>query len=265
MRTLINGLLITLLLFTVSDTAEAARCKRGAVAVGTTCMDKYEASVWTVDPAEPQLGPSLKKLQRLAKSGTATYAKVSAIPGAKLVGAGINDYGVGCPNTGNGCTDYFALSIPGVTPSIFITWFQAVAACRNSGKELPTNMEWQAAAFGTPDGAPCIVDADDIEPTGTIGCESDVGASDMVGNVWEWVADWMQDNTDRDNGSFASATYGNDLIAGIDEADPDGERMPAAVLRGGGYNNGASAGVFALVAHQGPARQIDFGGFRCAR
>ncbi|MBI4489664.1 MAG: transposase [Deltaproteobacteria bacterium] len=66
-------------------------------------------------------------------------------------GANSDDYGAGCPDTGNGCVDFYAVSIPGVTPSRRITWFQAAAACRNAGKELLPNHVWQAAALGTPD------------------------------------------------------------------------------------------------------------------
>src|SRR5712691_13076497 len=71
--------------------------------------------------------------------------------GAIQHGATGDDYGSGCPPTGNGCVNFYAVSIPGVTPSGFITWFEAAAAARNSGKRLPTNAEWQAAALGTPD------------------------------------------------------------------------------------------------------------------
>jgi hypothetical protein len=42
----------------------------------------------------------------------------------------------------------YAVSIPGVTPSRFITWFQAAAAARNAGKRLPSNAEWQATGAG---------------------------------------------------------------------------------------------------------------------
>src|SRR5712691_11542219 len=115
--------------------------------------------------------------------------------GAIQHGATGDDYGSGCPPTGNGCVNFYAVSIPGVTPSGFITWFQAAAAARNSGKRLPTNAEWQAAALGTSDGAPCNVSSGSVAVTGTAGCVSDVGAFDMVGNLSEWVADWVPRST----------------------------------------------------------------------
>src|SRR5207245_3147207 len=101
----------------------------------------------------------------------------------------------GCPVTANGCVDFYAVSIAGVTPSRFINWFQAVAAARNSLKRLPTNQEWQAAALGTPDSAPCNVSSSLAVTGNAAGCVSDVGAFDMVGNVYEWVADWVPRST----------------------------------------------------------------------
>ena len=56
-----------------------------------------------------------------------------------------------CQFNGGGCKNIFALSLPGVIPARSINYFIAAAACRNSGKRLPSNAEWQAAALGTPD------------------------------------------------------------------------------------------------------------------
>lgn len=157
-------------------------CPPDSVRSGRGCIDKYEASVWeTTDAA----------VVAKIKAGTVTLADLQGA-GAVQRGSASDDYGVACPDTGNGCKDFYAVSISGVIPSRFLTWFQAAAAARNAGKRLPTNAEWQTAAFGTPDGAPCIVSAVGPGNTGTVGCVSDVGAFDMVGNPWEWVADWMQ-------------------------------------------------------------------------
>ncbi len=101
----------------------------------------------------------------------------------------MNDYAAaGCQSGGSGCASVYAASVPGVVPSRFITWYQAVAVARNAGKRLATNVEWQAAATGSPAGAPCIASG---APglTGTAGCVSDAGAFDMTGNVSELTAD----------------------------------------------------------------------------
>src|SRR5438128_25123 len=130
------------LFFAIS--AQAASCPPDSVRVGTVCVDKYEASVWSINPASREL---VRKVQR----GKATVA-VLTDKGAVQRGADSDDYDLAdCPDTGNGCTNVYAVSIPGVKPARFITWFQAASACRNVGKRLLTNAEWQVAAFGTPD------------------------------------------------------------------------------------------------------------------
>ena len=169
---------------------------------------------------------------------------------------------------------------PVVTPSSFITWFQAQQACANAGKRLLTNAEWQMAAAGTPDPGTddettdCNVSGPPFAktPTGSRSkCKSNYEVFDMVGNVWEWVADWIQDKSDVDVVLISSVLYGKDVIAGIDENGPDG--FPVALTRGGGLGDGVStdAGVFALrtTPPSGSGGGIGFGdvtfGFRCAR
>src|SRR5262249_5475775 len=135
------------------------------------------------------------------RAGTATLADLNKIGAVEL---GINPASpseleaAGCASTGSGCTNVYAVSLPGVKPAGFITWFQAAAAARNSFKRLPTNAEWTAAAMGTPDGVlddgltTCNVSTSATLNTGSrSNCVSDVGAVDMVGNQIEWVADWV--------------------------------------------------------------------------
>ena len=96
------------------------------------------------------------------------------------------------------------MSLPGVTPSANVTWFQAQAACKNAGKRLPSNAEWQAAVAGTPDPGPDNGTTDCNTASAFNGgrhrlaqrpaCRRD-GAFDMVGNVYEWVADWVPRST----------------------------------------------------------------------
>ena len=77
---------------------------------------------------------AIKKIQ----TGKVTEAQLLA-GGAIQRGVSSDDYP--CNDNGNDCTNIYAVSIPGVTPSAFITWFQAQAAAANSGKRLLTNAE----------------------------------------------------------------------------------------------------------------------------
>jgi len=237
-------------------------CPADSVLVGTTCVDTYEASVWEIPPGNTALIEAVK-------NGTATLADLQA--GGFQRGATGDDYT--CNNNGNDCTDLYAASVPGVTPSARLTWFQAQQFCRAAGKRLLTNAEWQSAAAGTPDpgtdneSTDCNISVPEaVTNTGSrSNCVSNAGAFDMVGNLREWVGDWMQSNSDSDGGADSSANYGGDSIFGIDEAFPQTDRMPAALLRGGNFSAGESSGVFALWALDAPSgSNVDFG-FRCAR
>ena len=223
-------------------------CPSSMVRSGSVCIDKYEASVWETTNAA---------LIVKIKAGTATLAELQA--NATQRGASSDDYGAGCPDTANGCKDFYAVSISGVTPSRYITWFQAAAAARNSGKRLPTNQEWQAAALGTPDGAPCIVSAGGPGVTGTAGCVSDVGAFDMVGNLSEWVADWVPFSTACPGWGGFSDDYM--CFSGASTTATG----PGALLRGGSWGAGPNAGVFAVYGYYYPTDSFIYIGFRCVR
>lgn len=230
------------------------------VAVGPWCVDKYEASVWS----------------------TAT--------GGTQYGATTDDYV--CNDNGQDCGvgaayPLYARSVSGVAPAANITWFQANMACFNAGKELLPNAVWQAAASGTTDpgatgsGVNCNVSGVAKENTGgATGCVSTWGAEDMIGNVWEWVAEWGT------SGAGASAAYGTMVevdgtgtgynndgqwnIGGnsyTSYAAPAGWRQGQipAVLRGGDWGNGANAGVFAFHALIAPSHWGATVGFRCGR
>ena len=146
-------------------------CPDDMVAAGSLCVDTYEASVWD-----------------------------SAAGGGTQYGDGTDDYP--CLDDASDCGDgaaspIYALSQAGVNPSVEITWYQAAQACANVGKRLPTTAEWQMAASGTPSGLNvdptlgCNTDSGAVSATGTAGaaCQSTAGASDMVGNVFELVAE----------------------------------------------------------------------------
>ncbi len=180
-----------------------ALCLPDAVPSGNLCMDKYEASVWQTTNAS---------LILKIKLGVVTNAALTAAGATQFTDMSTGSALAACPANGNGCTTVYAVSIPGVTPTANITWFQAAAAARNAGKRLPTNAEWQAAALGTPDPgvspgpADCNTNSSGPDLTGARShCKSDVGAFDMVRNPWEWVADWVPLSTVCPVGAAASA------------------------------------------------------------
>jgi hypothetical protein len=229
-------------------------CPPDAVRSGSTCIDTYEASVWQTH--------NVNVIAKI-KAGTVTLADLTAV-GATQRGASGADYGAGCPPSGNGCKNFYAVSIPGVPPSAFITWFQAAAAARNAGKRLPSNAEWQAAALGTPEpgGSPgaedCNTSSGGLDLTGARAtCVSDVGAFDMVGNLYEWVADWVPQSTACVPALFAGD---DNCLAGASTTSG-----PGALIRGGFFLDGSAAGVFAVNGGVSPSSSNDGLGFRAAR
>jgi len=233
-------------------------CADDSAQVGNICVDLYEASIWEIADTP---GKNARLINKVRK-GIATLADLKS--GGTQHGATEDDYDPGCPDTGNHCTDFYAVSIPGVRPSANLTWFQAAAACRNAGKRLLTNAEWQAAALGTPDGVPCIVGINSgghSAVTGTPGCESDAGMFDMVGNLEEWVADWIP-----------PANACSDALFGTDDdncmtIDPTHSTRsgPAALLRGGPFSANSPAGVFTVYGIHPPSFPYFWIGFRCGR
>src|SRR4030095_12558986 len=126
----------------------------------------------------------------------------------------------------------------------------------NAGKRLLTNAEWQGGALGTPDGAPRVVSSGSTtpSPTGTPGCVSGTGVFDMVGNIGEWVADWVPQSTNCGTALFGTddtnCFVGASALAG-----------PAALWRGGAWNYNAGAGVFHINGTYGLSTAADFLGF----
>jgi formylglycine-generating enzyme required for sulfatase activity len=237
------------------------RCSADAVLAGTVCLDKYEASVWRV----PNPTTTNATLVRTIQLGRATEADLTA-GGATQLGRSGDDYAP-CADTGQNCADdIYAVSLPSEIPSAFITWFQAQEACANAGKRLPTNAEWQVGANGTPDPGPddhatTCNSANNASTTLTgsrSGCVSARGAFDMVGNVAEWVADWVPLSTQcPDWGSFSDDAM---CLAGASETEG-----PGALVRGGFFHFGAFNGPLVVIGSVAPTRSQDIFGFRCAR
>jgi Sulfatase-modifying factor enzyme 1 len=239
-----------------------ARCGADAVVAGTVCLDKYEASVWRV----PNPTTTNAFLVREIRLGRATAGDLTA-GGATQLGTTGDDFAP-CTDNGQNCADdIYAVSLPSEIPSAFITWFQAQEACANSGKRLPASAEWQVGANGTPDPGPDngTTDCNTVAEDGTAlltgarsSCVSARGAFDMVGNLAEWVSDWVPAPT------FCPgwASFSNDqmCLAGASTTS----NSPGALLRGGQFFSGPAAGPFTVAAFP-PFRSTSFVGFRCAR
>jgi len=226
-------------------------CPSGMVKVGSFCIDKYEASVWSSPTGGTQYGASSDNYP-------------------------CNDNGNDCGK--NASNPIYARSIPGVTPSRYITWFQAAQACANVGKRLCTNMEWQIAASGTPDNeTDCNINTSGVEDTDARpNCVSSWGVYNMVGNLWEWVADWYvagtnYTNSGSDGTSYTPwpAGYGDDATWNVGGRAYNGSAWvngaPAAALRGGDWATSTSAGVFAFFVSYAPSKGSSAIGFRCCK
>ena len=210
----------------------------------------------------------------------------SATPYVSGPGADPPDpYPISFPANGNWTTKAYACSIAGRYPSRRMTWFQAQQACTAAGKRLCTNAEWQAAVAGTPDPGPsdgqdgaCVTEAPGPRINGgaTL-CRSNYGAEDMIGNLIEWVSDWLASPaTDPNNAGSTFTTwgpnYGNDFIFNVASFASDSDSgsvsaRPSALRRGGGFLNspqtGENAGAFALTLYAAPSVIHHVNGVRC--
>ena len=148
-------------------------------------------------------------------------------------------------------------------PVAEVTWYGANAYCAWVGRRLPTEAEWEKAARGItgnifPWGnnnptAQLLNFNDSVGNTTEVGSYPDgispLGAQDMAGNVWEWVAD-----------RYSRTYYSNSPLE-----NPVGpETGFFRVLRGGGWN---SRDTFVRSIHRNrgaPTISHDFVGFRCA-
>ena len=245
------------------------QCPSDAVKVGPTCVDKYEASVWSIPLGNVGLRDKVQEgeasLEDLIQGGATQHG----CPGAPFSHTAFPG---SFPRTGNWTEPLYAVSVAGVLPTTCVHWFQAAQACALAGKRLLTNEEWQRAAAGTPDPGTdngttdCnVASATPVSTGSRSACSSVWGTFDMVGNVEEWVGDWG----DAATGCTSWPTeLGSDLAC----VGGDGSfNLPGAPARGGNWDtlnglfSGPSAGVFALNVGADPSRESVGIGFRCGR
>lgn len=163
-----------------------------------------------------------------------------------------------------------------VRPWGHVTLSQAQRICAASGKRLPTNEEWYRAALGTERTKGCHITDGNASETGSPDCVSDVGAQDMIGNLWEWVdgevvagvyenrtlpEEGYVSSVDKDGIALSSqenphVLYGEDYVW----TNSDGVR---GMVRGGFFGAGSDAGLHALNASVEPSFSSAGIGFRC--
>ena len=142
-------------------------------------------------------------------------------------------------------------------PVVGVSWDEARAYCEWAGGRLPTEAEWEyACRAGTTTEYSFGDDAELLEEyawfdknsggqTQPVGAKkpNPWGLHDMHGNVWEWCADW----------------YDDEYYARSPAEDPPGAASGSnRVIRGGGWGYGAGycrAAVPRRVRAVGPGRQ----------
>jgi formylglycine-generating enzyme required for sulfatase activity len=167
-------------------------------------------------------------------------------------------------------------------PIVNVDWNEGKAFCKWIGGALPTEAQWEYAARGSvaasrygnlpqiawtgnnsggaPLDAAAMLKQDEsaylgrlsnnrasFHPTGLLAPNSFM-LYDMLGNVWEWTADW----------------YGENYYQAAERFDPPGQpNGDSKVLRGGSWTNIANAVRFSVRGRRTPVTRSVDTGFRC--
>jgi sulfatase modifying factor 1 len=149
-------------------------------------------------------------------------------------------------------------------PVVHVAWEDVEAYAAWTGKELPSEAEWEFAARGGlegaafawgdehfPDGKPMAntwqgefpwqnLKADGYEGTSPVGSfpPNGYGLFDMTGNVWEWTSDFFTQGHSADPESPCCVPL-NPRVTSPDgshaAAGEPGERIPRKVIKGGSH------------------------------